>query len=269
MRRRVVAVVCVLLFLAGFAEWQVQVVRADYQEGRLSSTGSTRVIAPYSSARQQLFADPGLVIATAFQLSRQPGQQDFVSSMRQASHGFELLKGVFADPGTQSDWRNEAAFQALTLLVRMPWNDELVREASGLSMHLREALARDATATPDERRMVEELQELVAMRQGGLSAMRKSAIARALDERDGWQKGLQELRLGLASCLKSPDPELDAAWSALERGFGRNWLHREWVSGWDAGLLQTVQAAQTSADCKRLATRVATMAQVASISPSR
>ncbi|CAM8670961.1 hypothetical protein MCEMSEM18_02109 [Comamonadaceae bacterium] len=269
MRRRVVGVVGVLLLVVGFAEWQVQVVRTDYQEGRLSSTGSVRVVAPYLSMRQRLFADPGLVIATAFQLSRQPGHQDFVSSMRQAGHGFELFKSVFADPGTQSEWRNEASFQALTLLVRMPWDDELAREASGLSMHLREALARDATATPDERRMVEELQELVVMRHEGMPAVRKGLTDRPLDERDGWQKDLQELRLGLASCLKSPDPELKAAWSALERGFGRNWLHREWILGWDAGLLQTVQAARISADCMRLTTRVASMAQVASISPSR
>jgi hypothetical protein len=259
----------VLLLAVGFAEWQVQVVRTDYQEGRLSGTGSVRVVAPYLFVRQRLFADPGLVIATAFQLSRQPGHQDFVSSMRQAGHGFELLKSVFADPGTQSEWKNEAVFQALTLLVRMPWDDELKKEASGLSMYLREELARNVTGTAEERRMVEELQELVVMRQEGMPALRKGLTARPLDERDGWQIGLHELRLGLASCLKFPDPELDAAWSALERGFGRNWLQREWISGWDAGLLQTVQAARTSADCMRLTTRVASMAQVASISPSQ
>ena len=267
MRRVVLGAIGALLIVGGLAEWRVHALRADYQEVRLSSASSVRMLSLYLPARQKLIADPGLAIATAFQISRQPGPKDYVSSMRQAGIGFGLLRQVFLDPDSQSEWKNDAAFQALTLLVRMPWDDKLVREASGLSMHLREALARDATATPDERRMVEELQELVTMRQEGVSALRKSVTAKPLGERDGWQMGLHDLRLGLAGCLKFPEPELDVAWSAIERGFGRNWLQREWISGWDAGLLQTVQAAQTSADCKRLATRIATMAQVASTSP--
>lgn len=265
MRRVVFAVLCALVLLVGFTEWQVRGVRTDYQDGRLSGANSVRLISLYLPARQLLFADPGLAIAAAFQLSRQPGPQDFVSSMRQAGEGFALLKSVFANPGTQSKWRNEAAFQALTLLVRMPWDDELKKEASGLSVHLREALARDTAASHDERQLIAELQELVAMRQEGRSSMRSLLTTAPLDERDAWRMGLHELRLGFASCLKYPDPTLDAAWSALERGFGQNWLRREWHLGWDAGLLQTVQASEASVDCKRLAARGASMSNAASL----
>lgn len=269
MRRLAFAVVSALLFLVGFAEWQVRVVRAEYQEGRLSAAHSVRATALYLPARQLLFVDPGLVIATAFQLSRQPGPKDFVSSMRQAGQGLGLLRRVFLDPMTQSEWRNEAAFQALTLLVRMPWDSELARYASGLSMHLREALSRDNSATSDERLMIEELQELLAMRQTGMSAMESRQTAAPLDELGAWHIGLHELRLGFASCLKNPDPKLDAAWSALAIGFGQNWLRREWFWGWDAGLLQTVQASRTSADCERLAARAASMASMVSTAPDR
>jgi hypothetical protein len=216
--------------------------------------------------RERLFHDPGAVIATAFHVARLPVEQDFVTSMRQAGMGFGMLRRIFLDPAAGQEWKNEAAFEALTLLVRMPWDEDLSKEASRFAVHLQDTLAQTQPATRDEQLMIDELLDLEAIRHG---TYKKSAVALFTSpesERETWQVGLHTVRLGLASCLATPEPALDAAWAALGRGFGQGWFRREWTSGWDSGLLQTVQASRISTDCQRLAARVQSMAAVASLS---
>lgn len=267
MRRIVLAAVGVLLLMVGLAEWQLCVLRADYQEGKVSGEVSVRPVALYLPFRQLFFSSSGGRIATAFHVARQPEAQDFVSSMRQAGLGFGMLRGVFLDPRAQMKWKNEAALEALTILVRMPWDEALSKEAFVLSAHLRNTLLHDASATLDEVRMIEDLLDLVTVRQGSGLVVGVHLNTVPTDERGAWRMGLQAVRLGLASCLNKAEQPLDAAWGALQSGFGQNWLYREWIAGWDSGLLQTVRTTRASADCQRLAARVLSMAVVAARSP--
>jgi hypothetical protein len=255
-----------LVLVVGFSEWQLRTLRADYSHGRLSSDGAIRITELYLPTRERLFHDPGAVIATAFQVARLPGERDFVASMRQAGIGFGMLRRIFFDPATGLEWKNEAAFEALTLLVRMPWDEDLSKEASRLAVHLQDTLAQTPSATRDEQLMIEELLDLVAIRHGTHTKPAVVIFTSLEGKHETWQVGLHTVRLGLASCLATPEPALDAAWAALGRGFGQGWLRREWTSSWDSGLLQTVQASRISADCQSLAARVQSMAAVGSLS---
>jgi hypothetical protein len=261
-RRIVFSSLFLLLFVVGLAEWQLGVLRADYQQGKVSGNASVRLGSLYVPVRQRLFSDPGAQIAAAFQVVRQSESQDFVSTMRQAGMGLGMLLEVFRGSDVNTEYRNEAAFEALILLARMPWDEDFSQEASRLSAHLRDALSQNSSATRDERQMIEEVLELVAVWQGTSRAPAVSSVTLPTDERKAWQVGLQVVRLALVSCLKTTEPPLDAAWAALDRGFGQNWLRREWVAGWDAGLQQTLHASRASADCQRLAARLSSMAVV-------
>lgn len=263
MRRICLAVICLLFLGVGFAEWQLRVLRADYQQGQVGGRAAVRVAAWYLPARQLFLTDPGAAIATAFHVARQPGAQDFPAAMRQAVLGLGMLRDIFLDSKVSMEWKNEAAFEALTLLVRMPWDDALAREALQLSVHLQTALLQEPSATLDEAQMVKDLLSLVAARQGRVVVPGVHSDTVPADEQDAWRRGLQSVRLGLARCVQIPEPSLAAAWAALDRGFGQNWLRQAWVAGWDSGLLQTIQAAHVSADCQRLAARFSFMAAVA------
>lgn len=214
-------------------------------------------------ARQLLLTDPVAAIATAFHVARQPGAQDFPAAMRQAGLGLGMLRDIFLDSEVSIEWKNEAAFEALTLLVRMPWDDALAREALQLSVHLQTALLQEPSATLDEAQIVKDLLSLVAARQGRVVVPGVHSDTVPADEQDAWRRELQSVCLGLARCVQTPEPSLEAAWTALDRGFGQNWLRQAWVAGWDSGLLQTIQAAHVSADCQRLAARFSSMAAVA------
>nr|WP_315473871.1 hypothetical protein [uncultured Rhodoferax sp.] len=267
MRRIVFSSLCLLLFFVGLAEWQLGVLRADYRQGQVSGNASIRLGTLYLPVRQRLFSDPGAQIAVAFRVVRQSESQDFVFTMRQAGIGLGMLLEVFRDSDVNTEYQNEAAFEALILLTRMPWDEDFSQEASRLSAHLRGALSQNASATLDERQMIEEVLELVAVRQGAGRVPAVPPNTVSTDERKAWEMGLQAVRLGLASCLKTPEPPLNAAWAALERGFGQNWLRREWVAGWDAGLQQALHASRASADCQRLAARLSSMAIAVDRSP--
>jgi len=263
-RRICLAATCLIFLGVGFAEWQLRVLRADYQQGQVGGRAAVRVAAWYLPARQLLLTDPGAAIATAFHVARQqPSAQDFPAAMRQAGLGFGMLRDIFLDSKVSMEWKNEAAFEALTLLVRMPWDDTLAREASQLSMHLQTALLQEPSAMLDEAQMVKDLLSLVAARQGNVVVPGVGSDTVPADEQDAWRRELQSVRLGLARCVQAPEPSLEAAWTALDRGFGQNWLRQEWVAGWDSGLLQTIQATHVSADCQRLAARFSSMAAVA------
>lgn len=255
-----------LVLVVGFSEWQLRMLRADYSQGRLSDDGAVRIIKLYLPPRERLFHDPGSVIAAAFHVARLPGERDFVASMRQAGIGFGMLRRIFFDPSTGFEWKNEAAFEALTLLVRMPWDEDLSKEASLFAVHLQDTLAQTQSTTRDEQLMIEELLDLVARRHGTYTKSAVVTFTSPEGTHETWRVGLHTVRLGLASCLATPEPALDAAWAALGRGFGQGWLRREWTSSWDSGLLQTVQASRISTDCRRLAARVQSMAAVASLS---
>lgn len=267
MRRICWAAACLIFLGVGFAEWQLRVLRADYQQGKVGSLAAVRVTVWYLPARQLLLADPGVAIATAFHVARQPGAQDFPAAMRQAGLGLGMLRDIFLDSKVSIEWKNEAAFEGLTLLVRMPWDDALAREALQLSVHLQTALLQESSATLDEAQMVKDLLSLVAARQGRVVVPGVHRDTVSTDEQDAWRMGLQSVRLGLARCVQAPEPSLEAAWIALDRGFGQNWLRQSWVAGWDSGLLQTIQSTHVSAGCQRLAARFSSMAAVAARPP--
>jgi hypothetical protein len=249
--------------LAG-PELNLESIRGDYQIAKVSGQVATRTAYHYLRVRQWVikYKNVESTVAVAFQIARQPSQS-YLGLMKNGGTSLGLLLPIaMTDDQQDKTLQHDAAYEALILVTRMPLDHELFRVGDQLSNLLANGLKSDQ-ATSEEVFLISELLSMYSARK--LGEFKILAGMRELPGEDlEWRNDLTIVRIGLAACAQRVIDVPPQSRSALSRGLGVKWLYAVSIVGWDLALSETVNASNSSEDCKKFASQFKSMTNFSS-----
>lgn len=256
-----------LVFLVGIAilligcESNLRLVKRDFRDSRVAGAFASSVAYQYLQLRRILTKSDleGSSIAVAFHVARQPAPT-YLKRMELGGFSLSILKPIVFNIDIKNNpFKVQAAYEALVLLNGMPLDADLFQLGDQLSNVLVSAIRQqESQSDPEEVFAAKEVLSMYVARKLGEAKLLEGMLL-VPGQNTQWRNDLATVRVVLAACAQRVIEVPAPAWSALVRGFGPKWLHREGAVGWDAALIGTVQASNTSEDCKKLAIRFESM----------